>query len=559
VPIVVACLAVALGVYAPTLGYDFVWDDLIILDGKIRFYEGVRDVLLEPADLAGLRVYRPVTFGSYWLDHLAWGRDALGFHLANVVLHALNAALVAALALALGCGPAASLAGGLLFAVHPVHQEAVAWIASRADLLVTTFGVATVLLALTDRTRPRPWLVGAIAVTSFAAAGSKEVGVTLPVLLVLVDRLAPAPAAWHGTWRRAGAAAAGVGAYLWLRPADRAVGLDLQTLDAAGLGRLVSALGFYVEQTFAPWGVTAFMPAPPGGVIAVVAALAAVAGSGLLAIRGERAGTLRRLGLAWCALTLAPPLLVAVAEMLQTKVAERYLYLPSVGMVLLVAGELAARAGWLRRRPVQAGAAAVLALLAAVTVVRAAVWRDEITLWSAVVGVEPRYALPFANLGLALKAAGRLDKADAALTAALAKKGDAENERYTLINLGHLRLAQRRSEAAIPLFERANAIGPHASALHGLGIALRWRARTLAAGGDATAAARTLAQARQTLETALAINARHSRAHFVLAGVLYDLGRYDEAVAHYRAVVAIEPESEAGKTAAAAIVEVTRE
>jgi len=543
-------------VYADTLAYGFVWDDTIILFDKVRHYRSLLDVFREPAGLAGLRVYRPITFGSYWLDVLVWGRTALGFHLTGVVLHGMNAALVARVARGLGCAPWPAVLAGLLFAVHPIHSEAVSWVACRADILATTCALLAVMVALEDRVRPRAMWLGAIALTTLAAVGSKEVGVAVPVVLAVLEIVGGA--AGRPRWQRPVVAAAAVAFYVAMRPLDRAVGLGMDVVGLDGLAGVLGALGFYVGQTVLPWGVTAYVPEAPHGVGVMAWALAGlVAGVGVV-LAGERQGTLRRFGLAWFALGIGPPLLVAVAEMLQTKVSERYLYLPSVGLALMVAGELTWHQARLRQRPLQIGLVVVLCVCAAVTVVRNRVWYDGVALWSAVVTVEQRDALPFTNLGIGLKEAGRVAEADAALTTALDKRGDASNRRLALINLGHVRLQQHRGEEAILLFEEANAIGGHAWAFHGLGIGYRWRARAHATAGDAVAAAEARTDAERALRAGLQINARNHKLHFVLAGVLYDQGRYDQAVEHYRQVVVLAPETDVAVTAAGAIEQLTR-
>ncbi len=543
-------------VYADTLAYDFVWDDTIILFDKVRHYLSLFDVVREPAGLAGLRVYRPITFGSYWVDILVWGRTALGFHLTGVLLHGLNSALVAGAARGLGCGAWPAVLAGLVFAVHPIHSEAVSWIACRADLLATTGALVALIVALRDRARPRAAWLALLVLATLGAVGSKEVGVAVPLVLLVLEIVAGASG--RPRWQRPAVGAAAVLLYVVMRPGDRVVGLGMDIFGLDGLMGVLGAFGFYVGQLVLPWGVTAYVPEAPHGPGVMLWALAGLtAGVGVL-LAGEREGTLRRFGLAWCALTLGPPLLVAVAEMLQTKVSERYLYLPSVGLALVIGGELTRYQARLQQRTLQSGVAAVLCVLAAVTVMRNRIWYDGIALWSAVVAVEQRDALPFTNLGVALKQAGRVAEADAALTTALAKRGDSSNRRLALINLGHVRLQQRRGEEAIPLFEEANAIGPHAWALHGLGIGYRWRAHALAAAGDAGAAAATRADAERVLRDGLQINARNHKLHFVLAGVLYDQGRYGEAVEHYRQVVALAPNTEVAVTAAGAVEQLTR-
>jgi len=199
----------------------------------------------------------------------------------------------------------------------------------------------------------------------------------------------------------------------------------------------------------------------------------------------------------------------------------------------------------------------VLTGLAALTVTRNLVWRDEITLWSDVVRRETRHALPYMNLGLALSEVDRLDEAREAYQAALARKANAETTRATYINLGHVLRSQGQLDEAETLFDRANAIGPHASAYYGLGVIARIRARAKLAAGDATAAAEEFARARAALERGLAINPRHQESLFLLASVLYQTGDIPGALAHYRRVVEVGRDTETGRNAAEAIAQLT--
>ena len=200
----------------------------------------------------------------------------------------------------------------------------------------------------------------------------------------------------------------------------------------------------------------------------------------------------------WFLITLGPSLLVVLAELSVTAVAERYLYLPSVALSLLLASALSAQPAWLRSRLAAIAMATVLAALATVTVARNRVWRDDTTLWSDVVATETHFTLPYMNLGLALTDAGRFGEAEHAYEAALAGHGSDTSTRDTYIDFGHLKLRQGSTVEAAELFTRANAIAPHASAYYGLGVAARTRAREKLAAGDGTAAAQEFARARHS-------------------------------------------------------------
>ncbi len=127
----------ALATYIMTLGYEFVFDDHSVI--PVGWQLGTVDsleVLLAPvrADTIVLPYYRPMTAFSYWLDGLLWQGNPGGFHLTNVLLHAGVSVLVLKVAQRLLPNGLAALLAGLLFAVHPIHVEAVAWVQGRESL-----------------------------------------------------------------------------------------------------------------------------------------------------------------------------------------------------------------------------------------------------------------------------------------------------------------------------------------------------------------------------------------------------------------------------------------
>jgi protein O-mannosyl-transferase len=207
----------AFAVYANTLKNGFVWDDhvLIVNNPFVQDWANVRK-LFSADYYAGVatsdveNAARPMWILSALVDVKLWGLFPAGHHLTSAVLHSLNSLLVFALGASLG-GLAVALMAGLLFAVHPVHTEAVAAVGFRADLLAAFFALAAFLLY---RARER-WSGSGAAVAaarwgllaaSLLAYGagllSKEMAATLPLLLILHDRLLD-PRTDAGLWRRA--------------------------------------------------------------------------------------------------------------------------------------------------------------------------------------------------------------------------------------------------------------------------------------------------------------------------------------------------------------------
>lgn len=133
--------------------------------------------------------FRPVVQWLWLTDYIAWGTDALGYHLTNIILHALNSFLVFLLASRVIRNRWGGIAAGLLFALHPIHADSVAWISDRTDVLSALFYFASATFFVLYRQRARQFY-GALAVVAFALAiGTKENTVALPLVLLAYDLL----------------------------------------------------------------------------------------------------------------------------------------------------------------------------------------------------------------------------------------------------------------------------------------------------------------------------------------------------------------------------------
>lgn len=421
---------VALVVYLPSLSNGFAFDDVrdVIDNPAVSEATGPLQVLSSPyrGDVPTVRSpYRPVTSLSYWLDRKAAGDTPLPFHLVNVVLHVLAAALVVRLLGALGASGRGALLGGLIFAVHPVHVEAVANVVGRAEVLMTIFCLAGAL-AFLDRRRGDATRAALVALAYALALGSKEDGVALPLMLA-VTLLLPSVGARSAVDRPVGDEAEGDDsrgplagedrghgpvatehASVRLRRELRVLAPTLLVLDLYLMAR-ESILGALVHRDTAPYIVA--LPASERVTTAVAdlthfarlllapADLVADYGPDVVQVVGPAsvhfwAGVLvavltvvlawalvarRNLGavaVAWCVL----PFLVVSNLFIPIGVwlAERTLYLPSVGIAIGVAA-LVGYAGRLGPRGTRAAStlATVLVLAGAWrTVDRIPSWRD---------------------------------------------------------------------------------------------------------------------------------------------------------------------------------------
>ncbi len=564
---VVASLVIfvlALLAYANTFGHGFVWDDTVLLEQKARFYRGPLDAWVEPPGLPNMRMYRPLEMMSLWIDQRLWS-SSTGFHVTQVLLHALNGVLVLALARALGAAPWAALAAAALFVVHPTQVESVAWLTCRADVLTGTFAVIAMLALLRHQDRPTWWTVALAAAAGFLGTGAKETGSVIPLLMLAAVVVLPRPAAplsarLRRGWPVLAAAGVGVGLCQMLRPADVTTGIGRTMLGGQDLLNLTGAFSYQLARVLAPIGFAPYVPTTPTDPAHLL--LAIVGGAALVALVAwpPRDGGVRRLAVLWFLLAVAPAVAVVLADFSVTPVAERRLYLGMVGVALLVASVLTERRvldGLDGSVVGRVAIATTLVALVAVTVTRNGYWRDELTLWTAVSERMPDDPLPFMNLGLALADAGRPADAEAAYRRALTLAPRELTRQRTNINLGLVLIERGELDEAERLFTAANTIGGHAIAYRGLGVIARKRAQAaLRAGDDATATAE-LRRAHAAVTQALAINPRYAQAHFTLGGVLYDGGQYRAARAAYQQAATLGTGSPLGEEAAAAAQELS--
>ena len=373
-----ACLA-----YANALANGFAFDDVWIIprNALVHDWRNLPEILLSPyfPDIdRAIAAYRPITVATYAVDWALGGGRAAWFHLVNILLHALASTLVLRLLLRLGAASAAAAAGAVIFAVHPVHTEAVANVVGRAELLTAVFVLAGCLAYLDPSRTVRSR--AALVLASFALAlGAKETGIVFPALLLLLAALRPGRQepfrrTLRRDWRLLAGCLAVAAAYLGLRvavlgtvggvrPAAYLIGMS--TAD-----RLATAVRVWPEylrlllfprDLVADYAPAVILPATWSEPMVWLALALGLATLGV-AVAARHRYPLMTLAVGWFAIAIAPVsnLLFASGVLL----AERTLYLPSVGVAFLVP----AAAAWLANAPpvlgrAAAGVAAGLVLL----------------------------------------------------------------------------------------------------------------------------------------------------------------------------------------------------
>ena len=409
---VVAVIAVTMALYAPTIGHEFLMDDPTYIVENPAVTEGApftaylfdRNATASRSDFRW-QSYRPVrTLAFRALVVIGGGLRTAPFNIANLVLYALSIALMALLMLRLSGDRAAVLAATALWALMPVHVEPVVYASALGDHLSLVFQLLAFFAAARAVPAKRAWLGWLLVSLAFAllAMGAKEMAVTEGGILALA-----AACAWRGLTptlrRRAVVLVAAHGAatlgFLVLR--TRVIG-------AVGQGA-ITALTAQVASRAIPlylWKYALVIVAPLGHAAAYAAVPlkrgpAALAWLGVLvvvvALWRLRRPTLT-FAFGWFALSLLPVLHVVP---LLAYYADRFAYVPSIGLALAIGHGLAAPKGRMRRMAL--ASAVVLAFVyAAGVLVESRAWRSDATLWRFAADAQPDAALAHSNLAIQL-------------------------------------------------------------------------------------------------------------------------------------------------------------
>ncbi|MGD9612473.1 MAG: hypothetical protein AB7V22_06180 [Kiritimatiellia bacterium] len=365
--------------------------------------------------------WHPLTWLAHMADAELYGLNAAGHHLSSLLLHAANAVLLFwFLRRATGHGPAA-LAAAALWAVHPLRAESVVWISERKDVLAAFFGLLALLAYVRGSGRKR----GLGTAAAFAASLlAKPTWVTLPFLLLLLD-------AWPlRRWGREPAAKLVLEkAPLWLLAAGscaltlaaQRAGGAVQSFAAmpagARLANAALATVQYLRALVWPVDLAAYYPYPSGGVsaAALAGAAALLLALAALAVAGARRAPWGLVGGLWFLGALVP--MIGLVQVGGQAWADRYSYLPHVGLALALAGGAAKFAD---RRAGRILAGLLVAVLVWLARAQTAVWRDTETLFRhALAATENNWLIHF-NLANRYQLDGRRAEACAEYRAALA-------------------------------------------------------------------------------------------------------------------------------------------
>ena len=581
------CVALALGVlmvFGQTVRHDFVnFDDEAYVSRNSHINKGLtREGIVRAFTHGHAGNWHPLTSMSHMLDCQLYGLNAAGHHLTSVLLHA-AAAILLFLVLREMTGalwPSAFVAA--VFAIHPLRAESVAWVAERKDVLSGLFFMLTLGAYVRYVRHPFTlWRYLAVALCLALGLMSKPMLVTLPFVLLLLDywplgRLKPGS---HATESPLTPSLTQVLLekipLLALSVAASAATVMIQTGAMAPadylplsrrIGNALISYVTYLTQMFYPVGLAVFYPYRPQDLRLWEAALALV----LLTAISAGAFVLRRtrpyllVGWLWYLGMLVP--VIGFIQVGGQAYADRYTYLPQIGIALLVAWAVKdISASWPYRRQAlgAAGLTVTFALMVAAWI-QTSYWRTSESLWTRTLVVTPGNGVAHNSLGMALETQGRAAEALQHYQTALGILPDFVLLNY---NMGRILFSYGRVHESVPYFQRVIQIGADderifALAHYYLGVVLIGQGRPGEAiahlqvplrvipddakvhnnMGAALAGLGRLDEAIERFRKAVRLDAAYAEAYYNLGAVLTDAGRLEEAIDASRRALRIKPD-----------------
>lgn len=539
-----AFFAVTLLVYGHSIKGEFVrWDDGMLV------YENPAIREISPRTIKHIfttydpELYIPLTFFTYQLDYQIGGIHATQYHFTNFLLHTFNAILVAWLVFLLSRKGWIGIVCGLLFALHPLHTEAIQWVSARKDLLSTFFFLLTIVgyIYWKDRDDRRIFIASIIAFT--LGLLSKVMIITLPVILLLIDYLdgrlfrASPGSPLRGLWPTLKEKIP----YFALAALFGIIGIfgktgviQSSTLSGKILMACKSAV-FYLQQMFFPAHFSLLYPyikpitiTSPDFYVPILVLLA-LAACAIYSLRRTRAIVF---GLLFYLITVAPTFLnfAKGGEMDVYFASDRYAYIPSIGIFfaavwLLYELVTMARASQKKNREIIVTfiAAVVLLACAGKAYAQSLVWKNTQALFENVIRYYPESShVAHNNLGNVYRLQGDLDAAEDEYRQAIAIRPHAK----TISNLGVVYRRQGKLPLALSTYDQALKADPNSKEAHlGLGLVHMTEKK--------------FSEAAAQFQQAVTIDPLYEEGFTNLGAAYVALGRVPEAIEQYRKALVI--------------------
>lgn len=545
-------------VYEPVLHHEFIgFDDHTYVTGNQQVKAGLtREGMAWAFGLERNSYWHPLTWLSHMLDCQLFGLAPGMHHLTGLVLHMANSLLLFLVLkrMTAGLWPSAFVAA--LFALHPINVDSVAWVAERKNVLSTFFWMLALLSYVYYCERPGAYRYLLAFLVFGVGLLAKPMLVTLPFVFILLDywplgrlrfgrlgcrgqgrdsdlkRIDYGGAhVWHTVLEKVPllvlSVVSGCLVYLPLEQRNRVISTETVPMVLRIKNALVCYVG-YIGDMLWPKDLAIFYPYPERVVVwKAIGALLFLVFVTVVFIWVLRQKRYLATGWLWYIGT-ALPIIGLVQVGLWPAKADRWMYVPLIGLFIIVAWAAAdILPKWRYRRMVLGTSAiTVIVVLAVCTRLQLRHWRNSATVFGHALAVTPSSTM-HNNMGLALQLGGSIEEAISHYRQALHLD---PNHMQAHNNIGITLKLQGKLEEAVAHYHQALSRQPdYAEAHYNLAIALE-------AQGLSEDSARHYRQALQT-------NPNYAKAHNNLANILLAQGKMDEALKHYRLAVRIAPDN----------------
>ncbi|MCK4738442.1 MAG: tetratricopeptide repeat protein [Deltaproteobacteria bacterium] len=537
--------------YLPSLSCDFVnWDDEHYVYGNPHLHLPLIDYIKWTLTSEVVSNWHPLTMIPYGIDYKLWGLNPTGYHLTNIILHAINTLLVFALGLCLIKASEntlknnfkitvfIALSAALLFGLHPIHVESVAWIAERKDVLSTFFFLLAVIAYLYfAQAKTKKVLLYSLSLIAFALSlMSKPMAVTLPVVLLILDYF---PLNRGSNLRTILlekipffflSATISVTTIIFQGTTGAVVSLErLDTIDRILIA--IRAYGLYIYKTIVPLEFAPFYPVVKEPLLFSIE----YGGSALLVIVLTILSlfTIKKYKIfsavwGYYLITLLP--VIGLIQVGNQIAADRYMYIPSIGPFLLIG--LGLGLGYQRLNKIHLKGLFIFILLSATllislkTISQQRIWKDSVTLWNYEISIYgDKSDFIHNNLGQAY-----FDTSDNVRAKKEFERTLQINPEHpkALNNLGYLAYQEGDLDRAFKLIKRSIEVDRNFTLAY---INL----------GAIYGTSGKIKEAAKEFKYALALEPANPKAHFNLGLAYKNLGRIEEAISEFRLAIKFDP------------------
>lgn len=542
---------VTLLVYLPALNNGFVnWDD------QAYVYENQN---VQSFDLGFLKwsltavvasLWHPLTLISLALDHAIWGLNPWGYHLTNILIHSLNTFLVFMLAMRLiECNNlwkdkkkalVSAFTAALLFGIHPLHVESVAWVSERKDVLSAFFFLLTLLTYIKyvrANGSNRMYFYSLSLISFILALMSKPMVVTLPIVLLILDyypfkrlELKNAKTMLLEKLPFFSLSFLTALATLWAHKTSGALPtLEIFPLTTRSLSAMYAYI-FYLAKMIMPVGLAPFYPYPEWMDLFTIKYITAyillilITISAIWSMRGHRL-----FSTVWLFYFIMLIPVIGIVQVGEQAAADRYTYLPSLGPFILAGISSGYLFELCPQRKARIGFIMVLTFTLSILTVKAIkqidIWQDPIALWSHEIKLSPKAATAYINRGKAY--------------------ADAWNHQLALRDYGMaIQLNPLRFEAHLNRGVAFYKLGKYQEALTDVNRSLTLNpksSKSFNTLGSIYSDLNDSAQAITSYNEAIKIDPQFAEAYYNLGNVYYSAGNYQMAITDYNKAIELRP------------------